>query len=341
MSQSDPGAAAVKVSTVRRLLTLFGPLIGLAFVGLLFSILAPRTFLATDNLLLMPRHAAVIAIAAMGMTLIIISGGIDLSVGSNIALSSVVVALLLAGQSPQFLHWLVPSYTPWSPWAAVFGGIACGLLCGLLNGALITGLRLTPFIVTLGTMGLLRGLAKGMADQQTVFPPPTGLNTLLQRLAPEQAWMLLPPGVWLMLLLVGATAILLRYTRLGRHVYAIGSNEATARLCGIPVATDKLIIYGLGGMMAGIAGVLQFSFLTTGDPTTAPGYELHVIAATVIGGASLAGGQGTAMGSLIGTMIMVVVANGCIQVGLSNWHQEVITGVIIVLAVALDRLRRR
>ena len=153
--------------------------------------------------------------------------------------------------------------------------------------------------------------------------------------------MLLPSGVWLTLALALLISGVLRYTRFGRHVYAIGSNEQTARLCGIRVDRTKLFIYGLGGALAGIGGVLQFSYLTLGDPTTAIGLELDVIAAVVIGGGSLSGGEGSVAGSMIGALIMTVVANGCTKLGLDNWVQEIVTGGIIILAVALDQLRHR
>jgi ribose/xylose/arabinose/galactoside ABC-type transport system permease subunit len=136
-------------------------------------------------------------------------------------------------------------------------------------------------------------------------------------------------------------ALGLRYTRFGRHVFAVGSNEQTARLCGVPVERVKLLVYTLGAGFAGLAAVLQFAYLTGGDPTTAAGYELNVIAAVVIGGASLAGGQGTVTGTIVGALIMSVVANGCTKLGLANWVQEIVTGGIIVAAVLLDYVRRR
>ena len=144
-----------------------------------------------------------------------------------------------------------------------------------------------------------------------------------------------------MLLLTCLVAVLLRYTRFGRHVFAIGSNEQTARLCGVPLDRTKLLVYSVGLAFAGIAGVLQFSYLTVGDPTTAAGLELAVIAAVVIGGASLNGGEGSVFGSLVGALIMTVVANGCTKLNLSNWVQEIVTGAIIVAAVVLDRFRHR
>jgi ribose transport system permease protein len=324
---SDSGTRQHSGSDLASRLASLGPLIGLLFTAGLFGVLRPRSFLTADNLELILLQTAVVGTAALGMTLIIVSGGIDLSVGSNIALCTVAIALLLSdGASPL--------------WAAA-GGVVTGALCGLLISLLITRLRLAPFIVTLGMWGTLRGLAKGLAHESMVQAPATWLNSLLDTLGPSQRWLLVPPGVWMMLLLGGLVAAALRYTRVGRHIFAIGSNEQTARLCGVPVERTKLLIYSTGAAFAGLAGVLQFSYLTVGDPTTAAGYELDIIAAVVIGGGSLAGGQGSILGSLIGAMIMTTVSNGCTKLDLANWVQEIVTGVIIVFAVALDRLRHR
>jgi ribose/xylose/arabinose/galactoside ABC-type transport system permease subunit len=304
-----------------------GALLGLFAVSLLFTVLRPHEFLTFDNVELILLQTAVVGTAALGMTLIIVSGGIDLSVGSNIALCTVVIALLLT-------H-LVP------PLLAALGGVVAGSLCGLLIGLLITRLKLSPFVVSLGMWGAVRGLAKGLSGETTIVAPPTWLNSLLNTLAPNQRWMLFPPGVWMMLVLGVVVTLLLRYTRFGRHVFAVGSNEQTARLCGVAIDPTKLLIYALGGAFAGLAGVLQFSYLTLGDPTTANGYELDIIAAVVIGGASLSGGQGSIPGSLLGATIMTTISNGCTKLDLANWVQEIVTGAIIVLAVALDRFRQR
>ena len=311
----------------RRLLGRLGPLLGLAFVFALFAALRPGSFLDWANIEVMLLQSTVVATAALGMTLIIIAGGIDLSVGSVIALVTVVVALLLNHRAPPLL--------------AAAGGVAAGALCGRLVGTLVTRLRLAPFIVTLGAWGAYRGLAKGVAGETMVTAPDSWLNSLLKSLDAGQRWQLVPPGVWLLLVLAVLVALLLRHTRFGRHVFAVGSYEQAARLCGVNLDRTKRLIYTVGGLFAGLAGVLQFSYLTVGDPTTATGLELDVIAAVVIGGASLAGGQGSVPGTLIGALIMTVVANGCTKVGLPNWVQEIVTGAIIIIAVALDRLRRR
>jgi len=301
-----------------------GPLMGLIFVFGLFSVLQPQKFPKHDNIEIMLLQTAVVGTAALGMTLIIISGGIDLSVGSQIALYTVCIALFLSRGA--------------APLVAALGAIAVGLVCGALMGTLITRLRLAPFVVTLGLWGALRGAAKGLADEQMVTAPETWLNRLLNTLSAEQKWMLVPVGVWMTLILALLVGGFLRYTRRGRHIFAVGSNEQTARLCGVPVEWTKMIVYMLGGAFTAVAGILQFSYLTVGDPTTATGLELDVIAAVVIGGGSLAG---SVLGSLIGALIMTVVANGCTKMEFPNWVQEIVTGGIIIAAVTLDQLRHR
>ena len=304
-----------------------GPLLGLLFVYGLFAVLGPESFTSVRNLETIARQTAVVGTAALGMTMVIIAGGIDLSVGSIIALSTVVVALFLG--------------IGLNPLLAGLGGILAGACCGLMNGLIITRLRVVPFIVTLGTLLGVRGIAKGLAHEQKVDAPITWLNNVLSALGPDQRWMILPPGVWAMLALAIAVGILLRYTRFGRHVFAIGSSEQTARLSGIDVPRMKLMVYAGSAAFAGLAGLMQFSRLTVGDPTAAMGLELDTIAAVVIGGGSLSGGEGSVFGSLIGALIMTVIRSGCAQMGLPNWVQEIVTGGIIVVAVALDRLRHR
>jgi len=303
------------------------PLLGLGLVYGLFVAIGPESFSSARNIETIARQTAITGIAALGMTLVIISGGIDLSVGSIIALGTVVVALFLQ--------------LGLDPLLAALGGISACALCGLVNGLIITRIRVVPFIVTLGTLLMVRGLAKGLADEQKIDAPLTWLNELLAALGPDDRWMLVPPGVWIMILLAVAVACLLRYTRLGRHTVAVGSNEQTAHLCGVAVNRVKLAVYTLSAGFAGLAGLMQFSRLTVGDPTVAVGAELDVIAAVVIGGGSLSGGEGSVLGSLVGALIMTVIRSGCSQMGLPNWVQEMVTGLIIVLAVALDRLRHR
>ncbi len=304
-----------------------GPVLGLLFVVALFAILAPEKFATGGNLQLILLQTAVVGTAALGMTMVIISGGIDLSVGSVIALTTVVVALLLK--------------SGFSPILAALGGVVVGMVCGSIIGMFVTKVKLNPFIVTLGMWGALRGSAKGLANEQMIVPPDSWLTKLLNTLTDEQGWMLLPPGVWMMLLLAVLIAVVLKHTRAGRYMFAVGSNEVAARICGVPVERTKMSVYMLGSGFAALAGILQFSYLTVGDPTTAAGMELDIIAAVVIGGGSLAGGEGSILGTLVGALIMTSVGNGCTKMEFPNWVQEIVAGGIIVIAVALDRFRHR
>ena len=270
----------------------------------------------------MGGRAAIVCVAAIGMTVVIGAGGIDLAVGSMIALTTVAIALALkAGAGPA---------------AAAFVGIAASALCGLANGVLITQLKVVPFIVTLGTMLIVRGAAKGLADERRIEAPFTWLNDLLRT---QHGAALLPAGIWGVLAAAIVIAAVLRYTRFGRHLFAIGSNERMARLCGVPIQRTKIAVYTLSGVLTGAAGLLQFSKLSVGDPTVGIGAELDVIAAVIIGGGSLTGGRGSVAGTMMGAAIMTIIQIGCSQKGLANWVQQIVTGGIIVAAVALDRVR--
>jgi ribose transport system permease protein len=303
------------------------PFLGLALVILVFTLLsdAPARYLSPFNLRIVLAQTVIVALGASGMTMIIVSGGIDLSVGAVIALSGVVTALGLSAE--------------WAPALAVTAGIVVGGVVGLTNGLFITGLRVVPFIATLGMLGIARGIAKWLAGQQAVNVPATWVNELVVTF-PRPAWLILAPGVWIALLLAVLVALVLRATVFGRRVFALGSNEAAARACGIATGRLKLLVYSVAGLFFGLAGVMQMSRLRQGDPTVAIGAELDVIAAVVIGGGSLSGGEGSILGSMIGALIMAFLRNGCQQMGWPNYIQEIIIGAIIVLAVALDRVRR-
>jgi ribose/xylose/arabinose/galactoside ABC-type transport system permease subunit len=280
-----------------------------------------NTFRSTAN------QMVAVGIAAMGMTMIIISGGIDLSVGSVMALTSVMVAF-----------WLREG---WSPLPAALAGVALGGLCSLVNAVVITRMKVIPFIATLGMWGVARGLAKGLAGEQKIDAPAGWLGTHVLVRQPDPAWLLVSPGVWTLIALAVAVWVVLRFTVLGRYVFAIGANETASRMSGIRVERVKLLLYSIAGLTTGLAGVMQFARLTVGDPTTAMGAELDVIAAVVIGGASLSGGEGSVFGSLIGALIMAFLRVGCDHVGVPSWVQEIVIGTVIVLAVSLDYVRRR
>ncbi len=313
---------------LRVLLNLLAPFLGLALVILLFSLMPEiqDRFLRLANFKSVATQSVIVALGALGMTFIIISGGIDLSAASNIALASVITAFAINAGLP--------------PIVGLLAGVLTGGLMGLVNGGLVTSLRVVPFIVTLGMMGIGRGVAKWIAGNQKIDAPLTWVNELMAK-SPRPSWLILAPGVWLMIIFALVLAVVLRRTVFGRHVFAIGSNESTARLCGIRTNRAKIAIYAIGGLFCGLSGVMEFSRLTVGDPTVAVGLELDIIAAVVIGGGSLSGGEGSILGSMIGVLIMSFLRNGCTMMGWPNYIQEIIIGVIIVVAVTLDRLRHR
>lgn len=317
-----PATSALLHAGIGRL----GPALGLIFVIVVFALLAPTParYLSAFNVRIVLSQTVIVALGAIGMTMIVISGGIDLSVGASIALTGVLTALGLAHG--------------WSPALAIAAGVLAGGAVGLANGLLITTLRVVPFIVTLGMLGIARGLAKWAAHEQTVNVPSTWVNDLLVTF-PTPSWLVLPLGVWIALVLAVLVAVVLARTVFGRRVFALGSNEAAARACGIDTSRLKVATYVASGLLFGLAGVMQMSRLRQGDPTVANGAELDIIAAVVIGGGSLSGGEGSILGSMIGALIMAFLRNGCQQMGWPNYIQEIIIGAIIVLAVALDRAR--
>jgi ribose transport system permease protein len=272
--------------SVSALLNVFGPFLILAFVVLLFAIIMPanvrETFFSIYNFKLILNQTVIVALGALGMTMIIVSGGIDLSVGSVIAFTSVLAA------------WLVSHGYPRE--AACIAALGVGGLIGLVNGSIISCFRMTPFIVTLGMLGIARGAAKWLADNQTVNLPPgaaSAVGTLMADPDPENPTSLfVSPGIAIAIDLAIIMSIFMKRTVFGRYIFAIGSNEATARLCGIRTRLVKTGIYIFAGVFFGLAGVMQFSRLRQGDPSTAIGIELDMIAAVVIGGASLSGGTG-------------------------------------------------
>lgn len=308
-------------SVVGRFLLENGALTALAVLVVVMSLLS-GDFLTAQNLLNVGVQAAVIAVLAFGVTFVIISGGIDLSVGSVAALSATALAFLAAIDG-------VPI------WLAVVLAAATGTACGLVNGALIAYGKLPPFIATLAMLSIGRGLSLVISEGS-----PIALPDPVARLGDSLGgW--LPVPVLIMLLMGLVTAVILRRTFTGRAMYAIGGNEEAARLSGIRVERQKLGIYALSGLFAAVAGVILAARLASAQPQAAQGYELDAIAAVVIGGASLAGGVGTALGTLIGALILAVLRNGLNLLSVSAFWQQVVIGVVIALAVLFDTLRRR
>jgi ribose transport system permease protein len=326
VAETKPNWTISSANLARIWLNRLGPLLGLILVIAVFAVLIgdPERYLSLKNLRTVLAQTVIVAIGAVGMTIIIISGGIDLSVGSAIALTGVIAALGISAG--------------WSTTVALTAAIIVGGFIGVANGFAITRLRVVPFIATLGMLGVALGVAKGIAGSQTVNIPDTWANDLLLTV-PKRQWLLVAPGVWIAIALAVLAALMLRHTVFGRRIFALGSNEAAARACGIATDRLKIYIYGLAGLLFGLAGVMQMSRLRQGDPTVAMGLELDIIAAVVIGGGSLSGGEGTILGSMIGALIMAFLRNGCQQIGWPNYIQEIIIGALIVIAVAVDRWR--
>ena len=289
------------------------------FVGL--AIASPH-FLTETNLSSVARQTAVINIMALGMTLIIISGGIDLSVGSILGMSGFFGALAMESGLPIV--------------AGVAVGVMTGLLGGFLNGFMITTLRIAPFIVTLGTLGIYRGITLIKSNGLPVHKLPGGFSFL-----GEGNLIGVPFVLWILLVCAVLMHIVLEHTKLGRYAFSIGSNEHAAFYAGIPVGFHLTAVYAIGGMLTGLAGMIEASRLMTGQPTAGQGYELQAIAAVVIGGGSLRGGEGSVLGTLIGAFIMGLLSNGSDLLGISPYLQQAIIGAVIILAVTFDELRKR
>jgi ribose transport system permease protein/erythritol transport system permease protein len=328
---------------------ILGRFFALMLVFLFFAVMVKDgKFYTLRNLENLLRQSAVYATAGLGMTLVVIAAGIDLSAGSLIALSVVSVAWVMnlsTTGADGAAHSLMSQHPTLTPLLAAMAGIGVATLAGLFNGALVVGLRLVPFIVTLGTMGMIRGLAKGIAREKDIYPPDESwISNLMDPTLsnPNHGWAILPNGIWILIVGLIVSSLLLRYSRLGRHVFAIGSNEETARLCGVPVARTKLVVYLASGFFCGVAGLMQFSYIGgIGQPTTAVMYELFVIASVIIGGASFNGGEGSILGTMIGALLITTLYTGGQQMGWPKWVQEMVIGGIIILAVAVDRWRHR
>jgi ribose transport system permease protein len=342
------------VRFVRQLLP-FASLL-LLLIGL--SLYVPDTFLTADNFLNVFRRSSVNAIMAVGMTAIIISGGIDLSVGSMLALAGMVGAWTMQ-------HFGANGFTPHVMWLGTFAGIAAGTFAGFLNGALINWLKLPPFILTLGTMSTFRGIAYVMNDGQPYNVPaykylgdgvfgdifhnafPNFYNSFVGSTGMVhyiyvvlKPFLSVPISVVIAAVIVLIAMIILRNTTLGRYTYAIGANRQATLFSGVNVNRTLIIIYTLSGLLVGMASMIATSRTVSAQPTAGNGLELDIIAAVVIGGASLSGGRGTILGTIIGTLLISFLRNGCTLVGISTNVQLIVIGIIIVIAVSVDQLAR-
>ncbi len=342
-------------------LVLLRPLLGLVIVLALFSgLLALRgelgAFLSLGNFQQLAHENSVEAVLALGMLAIIVSGGIDLSVGSVVALVTVITiqvyTLVYAGtidlEGVRYLFnadgepWRGTQSVLAASLAAVAAGVLTGGLCGLCNGLMITRLRIAPFVATLGMLSVARGLAYWAAGRHRIAlgsgTQPDWVTRLQNARDPS---LVFEPGVWSALALAAVMAVVLRYTVFGRYGYAIGSNEATARLCGVPVGRTKVGVYVLAGLRAGWAGVLTFAHSGSGDPNASIGLELIVIAAVVIGGASLNGGQGGVFGTLVGVLIWGIIDNGVSFFNANVEVKYVLIGAFFIVNTALSQWQRR
>jgi ribose transport system permease protein len=298
-------------------------LIALFALGTFFSFTSPY-FLDSNNLLGVTRAFSLTAIAAMGQTMVIITGGIDLSVGSVLALSGLSTGMLLERGWP-----LLP---------AMVAGLLVGTIAGLINGVLITKVGLPPFIATLGTLSIGRGLVYVLTKGYPVTVP-RGQDLLIEL---GQGYVgPVPVPVIVMLVVTVVATIFLSQSALGRYIYAVGGNEEAARLAGINVAGVKLLVYTLSGTLAGLAGMILLARLVSAQPSAGLGFELPVIAAAIIGGTSLLGGEGTVLGAVLGAAIIGVLENGMVLLNVNPYAQQAVTGTVIILAVSLDIWQKR
>jgi ribose transport system permease protein len=299
---------------------------GLIVLLVLFGALTigSHEFLTVNNMANLARQVAVFGIIAVGQLLIILTAGIDLSVGSVLGLTGCITAELLVHGSPVVV--------------AILGGLAAGAAIGVFNGVLVAYGKLPPFIVTLGMLGIARGAVLVLTDASTVQPLPDSFGTIANG---SDRFIGLPNLLWMFAAVVVVTAFVLRRTVFGRYVYAVGSNPESARLAGVPVTRVLVAVYMIGGLLAAVGGVLFMSRLNAGIPTGGTGYELNAIAACVIGGASLFGAKGGAYGAAAGALIVGTLNNGGNLLNINAFYLQIIIGALILAAVAFDQFQGR
>jgi ribose transport system permease protein len=296
---------------------------GALIVVFVFLSIASPVFLSADNLYNIGVQTSYTAVIAIGITLVIITAGIDLSVGSVAALSGVVGVVLMAKAG-------VPVVL------AILGGILVGAACGLVNGLLVSVAGLNPFIATLGMLSVARGLVYIPTNAKSVFGVPDSFRLLGQGVIGS-----IPIPIIVVAVVAVAGYVVLARTKLGRYAYAMGSNREAARLSGIPIRRYLTVVYVISGGLAGFGGMIASSQVASGQPNFGIGLELDAIAAAVIGGASLFGGQGTVVGTLIGAFLIALIRNGSVLLDVNIYYQQVIIGVVIWVAVLWDQYRRR
>jgi ribose transport system permease protein len=328
----QPAAAGAGAPAVReeRVLT-FGDVFGRDAGGLivlliLFGLLTWRVddFMTGANMANLSRQVAVYGIIAVGQLLVILTAGIDLSVGSVIGLTGCMTAELIVHGTG------VP--------VAILAGLASGAAIGVFNGVLVAHGKLPPFIVTLGMLGIARGLVLVLTDAKSVGPLPDSFANIANG---SDRWLHLPNLLWMLVVVVVVTAFVLRRTVFGRYIYAVGSNPESARLAGVPVTRVLVSVYAIAGLLAAVGGVLLASRLSAGIPTTGTGYELNAIAACVIGGASLFGAKGGAFGAVAGALIVGTLQNGGNLQNFDPFYLQIVIGALILVAVAFDQFQSR
>ena len=290
---------------------------------IIFFSLMTNAFLTFNNFIVILRQISIIGICAFGETFVVIAGGIDLSVGSTVALSGVIAASLA-----KFLNVPIP--------IAFLAGIGAGSVCGYLNGVLTTKVRIPPIIVTLGTLTIIRGLAFIIVGGHTVFGMPVSYRVLGRNYIG-----FIPIPVLVLIIIFLIFFIVLNKLSFGRYIYAIGSNEEAAVISGVRVNKVKTMVFVLSGLMAGIGGAILSSRLDSGQASTAQGLELDVLTAVVLGGVSIAGGKGRLGSVFVGVLIIGILANGMILLNVQHFYQLVIKGSVLLLAVGLDTLRKK
>ena len=321
-----------------------GPVFALGVIILFFTVvensIGDGVFLTARNMRVISSRASLIAVPALGMTIIIIAAGIDLSAGTALTLCGTVLALMLkhapmAAEENGFFVYMA---------LTLFATVLTGCLCGFVNGGLISLTKVVPFIVTLGTMTIYLGIGQVIAEESTVYAPKEkipGWMSLCYTGPDADQYLVpgVPSSVVISVVLAVLVALLLRYTIFGRNIFALGSSESTARLCGINVPLTTVAVYSLAGFFVAIGGLLYFADVKNGNPTDGTGKELEIIAAVVLGGGSLSGGRGSILGTMVGAMIISVIRNGCTMLEIPNTYTLIIIGVIIILAVIVDQLR--
>lgn len=311
--------------------------IALVVIVVIFTSLS-NTFLTFENILIMTVHVSINAFLAIGMTFVIISGGIDLSVGSIMGLAGMIVGAFIDVGIPIHLFGVVLYF---HTWFLILLGIAIGAIIGFVNGLVITRLKVAPFIATLGMLYIGRGFAL-LSNNGSTFPflngqpglgntgfPWLGGGTILG----------IPVPIWLLVLLALVAAFVARRTPFGRHVFAVGGNERAAALSGVRVQSIRLMVYVISGGLAALSGLVVTSQLVAAQPATGTSYELNAIAAAVLGGTSLMGGRGSIGGTIIGAFVIGVLADGLVMLGVSDFWQMVIKGLVIIIAVAIDQVQ--